>query len=309
MNISRKTKNKLHIKQWNIGIAKGNFSDFLKNEKPRLKYKWICPKKKTRLFADPFIFNDKEGHYKIIYEDMCLIEGYGKLSVTTIDENLNIISSKLVLNTGKHISYPKTLSIDNKLYIIPESSANNILFSYEYDFEKDKLINQTILIENIELLDSTILFHKNKYWLFGTHLGNNSNSELYIYYSQNLKGPYEEHHLNPVKKSLNGSRPAGNFIKFENSVYRPAQNNEEYYGKSITIFKINKLSETEFSEDAVIEIEPPIDSVYSNGIHTINFLDEIIVIDGLRIIFSPIDKIKIYLNKIKNNLFVRKQHE
>ncbi len=309
MKIREEIKSKLYIKQWSIGVAKGSFSDFLKKGHTGLQYKWISPKEKTRLFADPFIFDGKDNDYKIIYEDLCLIEGFGKLSVTNIDRNLNVLSSSVVLNTGKHISYPKTLYMDNKLLVIPESSASNQLISYEYDFNKNKLINKVALIEKKELLDSTILYHENKYWLFATHLGNNSNSELYIYYSRSLYGPYEEHQLNPVKKSLNGSRPAGNFIKFNHCVYRPAQNNEEYYGKSITLFKINKLTENEFSEEEIIEIKPPVNSAFSHGIHTINFLNEIIVIDGLRIIFSPIDKINIYLNKIKKLMFARKHKD
>ncbi|MEI2749888.1 MAG: hypothetical protein V9E88_14150 [Ferruginibacter sp.] len=43
------------------------------------------------------------------------------------------------------------------------------MYSYEYDFDNHRLINRKMIMENVPLLDSTILRHEGKYWLFATH--------------------------------------------------------------------------------------------------------------------------------------------
>ena len=285
-------------KQWHIGLARIDVGELISNSQYNPDYKWLPIKTPNRFFADPFIFRTPEGNINVIYEDFSVDDLYGKISLATVDEQFRPVFNKEMLDTGSHLSYPNVFLENDKTYIIPESSKNGHVISYEYDFESKSLINPIKIIQNLPLLDSTILVFNNKYWLFATKRGEDSNSKLYIYYADQMTGPYTSHAGNPVKDCLNGSRPAGNFIKVGGKIYRPSQNCAEYYGKSVTINKITLLNETEFAEEPVMEIIPPPKSGFNYGIHTINVMDDVIVIDALKRIFMPMEQIKIFCKKI-----------
>ena len=288
---------KLYIKQWNIGLARADIKTILSNGQDTINYTWLPVKKDTRFYADPFIFHDHHGNLNVIYEDFSAEDQYGKISYATLNKDFTPSSSKELLDTKLHLSYPSVFIRDGKTYIIPEASKGGDLISYEFDFEKKQLVNPHILIKNVPLLDSTILEHKGKFWVFATHRGLYGNSKLYLYYADDWKGPYTPHPANPVKSSINGTRPAGNFFSYNGEIYRPTQNCKKYYGKSISINKITQLDTETFSEEPVLTLRPPKNTNFNYAIHTINFSGDVIVIDGLRRIFNPLEQIKSFLLK------------
>jgi hypothetical protein len=161
---------------------------------------------------------------------------------------------------------------------------------------------------DLPLLDSTILKHNNKYWLFATMTGKDSNSKLYIYFSDKLLGPYTPHPCNPVKNSPNGSRPAGDFILIDGVIYRPSQNCANQYGESITINKIQILDEQHFAEEPYMEVCMNLSNYTSDKIltiHTINVIGDIIVVDGVRSTFSPKNQWKNFLRNRASALSVK----
>ncbi|MEO7523625.1 MAG: hypothetical protein ABIT58_05985 [Ferruginibacter sp.] len=292
------------MKQWNVGLAKVDVSALIYKENYAPEYKWLPINALNRFYADPFIFRSTDGNINVIYEDFTAGDQYGKISMTTVDEHFKPILTTGMLDTKSHLSYPNVFKENGKTYIIPEASKSGHVTCYEFDFATRSLVNPRNIIQNLPLLDSTILIHNNKYWLFATKRGDDSNSKLYIYYADQMTGPYIPHAGNPVKNSLDGSRPAGNFIKADGQIYRPSQNCADYYGKSVTINKITLLNEKEFAEEAVVEILPPKKSGFNYGIHTINVLDDVIVIDALKRIFMPGEQIKIFFKKVfKKNKF------
>lgn len=298
MNLFYKIADKLFIKQWNVGLAKVDMKHAINTKNFNPDYKWIPIDNIKRFYADPFIFQNGDGCINVIYEDYSVDDQYGKISLTVVDENFKPVLTKEMLDTRSHLSYPNVFTENGKTFIIPESSKSGHVTCYEFDFANKKLVNAKNIIQNLPLLDSTILFHNNKYWLFATKRGENSNSKLYIYYADHMSGPYIPHAANPVKNSLNGTRPAGNFIKANGEIYRPSQNCAEYYGKSVTINRVTVLNEREFAEEPVFEIRPPQKSGFNYGIHTINILEDVIVIDALKRIFMPLEQIKIFLKKM-----------
>ncbi len=294
MNIFDKIADKMFRKQWNIGLAKIDVAELIRNKTFNPDFKWLPITTPDRFFADPFIFKSPDGNLNVIYEDFSVGDQYGKISLTSVDANFRPVFTKQMLDTRSHLSYPNVFIQNGKTYIMPEASKGGHVVWYEFDFITNSLINGKTLIQNLPLLDSTILEYNNKYWLFATKRGENSNSKLYIYYANSMNGPFIPHAGNPVKSSLNGSRPAGNFIKLDGEIYRPSQNCAEYYGKSVTINRITVLNEKEFKEEAVLDILPPQKSGFNYGIHTINIVDDVIVIDALKRIFMPLEQIKIF---------------
>ncbi len=288
------------MKQWNIGLARVDIAALIHNGNHDIEYKWLPMKASDRFFADPFIFKNEDGNINIIYEDYSYGDQYGKISLTTVDHKFNPVFQKEMLDTQSHLSYPYVFVEAGKTYILPEASKTGVLSCYEYDFERKELVNKMDIIKGLPLLDSTILKHDDKYWLFATKRGEDSNNKLYIYYADQMEGPYTPHAGNPVKNSLNGSRPAGNFIKIDGKIYRPSQNCYEYYGKSVTINKIVLLNKDEFLEEPVLEIRSPKNSRFNYAMHTINLLDDVIVIDGLKRRLMIGTQIKIFIKKLVN---------
>lgn len=287
----------MYRKQWNIGVTKMNIADLIKDPSAFSTFTWFPMQSPDRFFADPFLLKDPKGQIYVIYEDYH-INDHGKISISKLGAGFKYRTTKQLLDTGKHLSYPYVIQHEGKTMILPEASADGDVIIYEFDFENAELINPVTLIANQPLLDSTILFHEDRYWLFATKRGADSNNLLYIYHSSSLKGPYQPHKMNPVKNSLNGSRPAGNFICLNGEIYRPAQNSAEYYGKSIAINRVLELTPDAFREEPAAEILPPKKSGHGFGIHTINVLDDVIVIDALRRVFMPLEQMNIYFKKL-----------
>jgi hypothetical protein len=297
MDLFSKIYDKFFIKQWSIGLSYGTKEDVLNHGIDKLNFTWIPNHKASRLIADPFLARNQKNELFLFYEDFKYEEWAGKIRMSKLDSHFSVIEETEVLNTGSHLSYPYVYEAEGNLYIMPEASKGGQHYAYEIDFDNKRLLNRKLIFPDIQLLDASITFHEGKYWLFATHRGIHSNSQLHIYFSDKWDGPYAPHQLNPVKDNADGSRPAGDFVIVDGQLYRPTQNCKSYYGKSITINRVLKLNESSFEEVAHIEIVPPNNSHFNYAIHTINFSGNVIVIDGLRRIFRPMTQIKSFLKR------------
>jgi hypothetical protein len=297
MNFLQRIFDKLTVKQWNIGFSRVDLKEIIRSRNSNIEYRWLPTGPAKRFFADPFIFRNDDGNINVIYEDFSNDDQYGKISITILDQHFKPLLTKEILDTKSHLSYPNVYLAEGRTYIMPESSKAGAILRYEYDFAKKELINGTTIISE-PLLDPTIVNYNNKYWLFATKRGDASNNRLYIYHSDKLEGPYTAHIKNPVKDSFYNTRPAGNFIMVDGELYRPTQNCVDYYGKSIVINHINALTEEDFGEEEYMKFKAPKNTKYNFACHTLNYVDDIIVIDGLRRKFMPFKQLEIYSHKL-----------
>lgn len=288
---------KLYFKQWSIGLCRGDIKEIIRSKSFDQNIYWLPLKSFDHFQADPFLIRSKNGNINILHEDFPFDDYYGRISLMTLDNNFKLMNHKILLDTKSHLSYPLIYTENNRTFVFPEAAHSGKLLCYEYD-PVNETLNYPQVILDLPLLDSTILKHDEKYWLFGTLYGEDPHNKLYIYYSDNLFGPYTPHPENPVKNSLDGSRPAGNFIKIDNTIYRPSQNCKNQYGESMTINKVNLLNELHFEEEPYMEIfidRKKHNNKKMNTIHTINILDDIIAVDGSKWTFSPAIQWKVYL--------------
>lgn len=289
---------KLFVKQWLIGLSRGDIKEIIRSKTFNLNIKWLHVNSINRFAADPFVFKTN-GYYNIFFEDFAFNEQYGKISLITFDESFKLSDHKIILDTNSHLSYPFLFIENNKIYVFPEASKSGKLSCYEYD-PAAKSLNYLKEVIGLPLLDATILKYQNRYWLFGTLSGKDHYNKLYVFFSDNLLGPYDAHMNNPVKDALNGARPAGNFIEVDGAIYRPAQNCENRYGESITINKIVSLNEFSLIEEPYMSICLNRKNNFGmQTIHTINAIDDIIVVDSKKWIFSPINQLKNFVRRRK----------
>ena len=106
--------------------------------------------------------------------------------------------------------------------------------------------------------------------------------ELHLFYSEDLfTTNWQSHPQNPVCTSSKTARPAGKIFIKNGKIYRPSQDSSGIYGRGININEITTLSETEYAETLVKKILPASGDELK-GLHTFNFTDEIMLIDGFR---------------------------
>jgi hypothetical protein len=296
MSFIKKYSDKLYLKQWGIGFMKGNLADIIRHKKTDLSFDWFTLGDKGVSKADPFVFKTDDGRINILFEYVSTYNLDGRISLMVCNDQLEPVMEKIVLDTKDHLSYPYVFKENGKIYVFPENAFGGSLYCYEFDQERRAFRNRKVIME-LPLLDSTIIKHDSKYWLFATMLGDSFNSDLHIFYADSLFGPYTPHIANPVKSDVNGSRPAGNFIEVDDAIYRPSQNCRNYYGESITINKIKTLTTDKFEEEEYMIIEPNKNNEFNYGIHTINALDDIIIVDGQKGYFEPVRQLR---RKLKN---------
>ena len=156
---------------------------------------------------------------------------------------------------------------------------------YRFNEEKLTFEKDSVLMEGFPIVDATLHHHDNKWFLYLVNQ-KNSHTHLEIYYSDELRGKYSAHDLNPVMIDCSKARPAGKIFTYKGKTIRPSQNCTEHYGQSITLEEIDLLTENIFRTKEFGNIMPIENSDYNKGIHTINSDDNIVVFDGKRFIFT-----------------------
>ena len=291
---------KLFFKQWIIGICHGDIKEIIRSKSFDPDIKWLYLNSFDKFYADPFFVSSCDGNLKILFETLDFDEGYGKISLMTVDKNFRQISQKLLLDTGFHLSYPFVFYEDSKIFIFPEAAKSGKLTCYEYDPVNESFKFLKDIIE-LPLRDSTIIKYNNKYWIFGIIAEGESDYQLNVFFSETLLGPYSPHKNNPLRRGLNGTRSAGNFVEVDGNIYRPVQNCQNAYGESMIINKITELSTNNVSEEPYLSISINKENRNNRGIHTIhtiNQFENILVVDGEQWTLAPVAQLRKFIGDI-----------
>jgi hypothetical protein len=269
---------------WNIGILQNPISDVF--ERRKLSISWIPGNDEKALTyrADPFTKRDDDTTTFVFekYDYQTLKGHIGTLTYDTILKTYD--TENIAYKPHDHLSYPFTFTHNGNFYCIPECYQSNKVELYTIN-ANNTLENVCTLIEGLPVVDPTLLYYNNKFWLFFT-IGNLlHNAQLHIYYSNTLEGPYKPHQQNPVKTDITSARPAGNFFYYDDNLIRPAQNCSHTYGGSLVLNKVIALTETQYIEEKLIEIYP-FDKQYNKGIHHLCVNNDVLTVDGKKYIFS-----------------------
>lgn len=281
------------IDKWNIGVVDQSIDDLVTNKKLST-INWL-KEDNVDYAADPFIVKDRN-NINIYYEELNFWQGKGKIMMM---ENFDFKTKKNISGISPsriHLSYPYLIQDKGDLFCVPETSEASEIGLYKVDENNPLKLKKTkILIHGKQFVDTSIIFHLGKYWLFTSVTG--INDELFIYYSDYLDGDYKAHDRNPIGVERQACRGAGNLFHVRDILYRPTQNSSHRYGGSIQINRIKILNESDYQTESVFEILP--DKKYNKGIHQISFTEEKIVVDGKRRVFSMTAPFKKIARKIR----------
>jgi hypothetical protein len=288
--------------KWNVGIVPAPAKSFVKEGE------FIIPKpiwlklntKKSVYHADSFGFvRDKEFH--IICEEYDYTDAKGFLTSFSVNSHTFISHSiKKALEKKYHLAYPFLFESGGEYYCVPENSEAKCINLYRYNMSDDELVFDKTLLQNVQAVDPTIIFHDGYWWLFFTDRIS-TNERLHIWYSESLKGEYTPHANNPVKVDIRSSRPAGNLFELDGKLFRPAQDCSIRSGRRICINEVLQLTPVAFQEKEYCILSPDPGSEFADGMHTFCVTDGAVIIDGKRERFiwqAFLRKISIKINKL-----------
>jgi hypothetical protein len=188
-----------------------------------------------------------------------------------------------VLEEPFHLSYPHVFENNGTIYMIPETRVTKSVNLYQSTDFPYKWEHRLTIMDSVNAVDSTILFHKNKWWLF-TNIaepdGTSTHNELYLFHSDNLLSQnWKSHSLNPVISDVKRARPAGKILELNGKLIRPSQCCTPWYGYGIKLNEIVVMTENDYSETEIAFIEPNWDKNLF-GVHTFCHENKLSMIDG-----------------------------
>jgi hypothetical protein len=290
--------------KWSYGIIKQPIHELLNEDIKEKDIIW-APECNSRCYqADVFGFTAQNGHMHLVeYYDYARRKGI--IAYRAFNPDTGRFSALTPLfEQSFHMAYPYVFTYKENVYCIPETADNQTVELYQFNAEKQSMEFVTALIRGIDAVDATLIEFKGMWWMFCTRKQHGTNEKLFVYYSEQLTGPYKPHACNPVKTDIRSSRPAGTPFMYNGCLYRPVQDSSVNYGKCTHIMKIEKLDQTSFHEEYVKTIYPFKYSRYNAGLHTISKVGDFILFDSKRyqFIFSS------FKHKFKQKIFREKKH-
>ena len=274
----------LRRERWTIGVVPVPIEDVLRRgslPEPT----WLAGQPVDRFYADPFPLEIVAGGraIRILAEEYRYRDSRGRIVELEVgcDGGLRQIRARLA--PEPHASYPFVFRDGGELFCAPETSRANRLSAFAFDSAADTWRGERTLVDGFPAVDATLLRRGDRWWLFCMHGDVENQTELHLFFASDWRGPWAPHRLNPVKSDARSSRPAGSFFEVDGALYRPAQNCARRYGGGLTINRVCELSEQRFREEPVLALNPGPAWSWRDGLHTINALPGLTVVDALRV--------------------------
>ena len=273
MNLLRKIQ---YNQYWNIGFCEQTPGALI-HDRQLKPVSWLKHPYRDRWFADPFLYQVTEREIVVFVEECSMETPKGIICELVIDRlTMRLKERYVLLALDTHLSYPAYIHHNGKVYVYPENGASGKLNIYEYDEGNHKLIKPICILDEA-VADATILEYEGRFYISATKYPD-TQEKAYLYESYSLFGPYVQMVAAPYQSDIRCSRQGGNWLIVGNKIYRPAQDCGKRYGGALSV------RETIGFPNGVREEEVfhmgPVKGRYSLGLHTINFMDGICVVDG-----------------------------
>lgn len=201
--------------------------------------------------ADPFVVRNDENFY-VFYEEMPpqMNSTWGDIAVLHSTDLEHWKRIGVALDEPFHLSFPNVFEYDGDWYMLPESTAIKELRLYKATEFPLKWSCSATLVKDDYCVDAALL-HQDSLWF----LLYNSSKGLRLCYSESLSSGWTEHPMTPIRPMDGGqeTRPAGNFIKYNDSLYYVVQRHDGNYGTSAVVYRIDSLTTTFFGDCRLAE--------------------------------------------------------
>lgn len=162
------------------------------------------------------------------------------------------------LEESAHLSYPQVFAHDGEWYMTVESSQLKRVSLYRaarFPLGWERVVD---LVSGRVCCDPTLHFHEGRWYLFATvsENGNGTWSELFLFVSDALEGPFRPHPANPIVSDVRRARPAGRLFVRDGRLIRPAQDCAANYGAAVVFNEVLALSPTHYDERPLSRLAP-----------------------------------------------------
>lgn len=206
------------------------------------------------------------------------------ISVAELGPDGRFGTPRVVLEEPRHLSYPQVFRREGAIFMIPESSGAKELALYRCERFPDVWRRDTVLLENTDINDATLLARDNGYWLVGTaRMGQGSSSDtMVVYGASSLRGPWTPHRRNPIRIDRSAARPGGRFIDLGNGRFAlPVQDGSVTYGGALGLMELVRIDDEDVVWGPVQPIVPG-SAWPGRNIHTLNRAGSLEVVDSVR---------------------------
>lgn len=256
--LSLATPHQLFAEDWSIGIYEGTSplvlqpSAYTKN--PVLTAQDVTDIQADFL-ADPFLLQEGDAWY-LFFEALNSANSQGDIGYASSANGYDWTYQKIVFDEPFHLSYPQVFKWEGEYYMVPETSETNSIRLYRaVNFPSDWEF-VTTLVSGRPYVDSSLFYYNGGWWMYSAAYSSATGVDdtLYLFYADNLVGPWVEHPMSPVVAAdPNIARPGGRVIQFDNRLVRFTQDDYPTYGNQVRAFEVMQLTRTDYAEVEVPE--------------------------------------------------------
>jgi hypothetical protein len=234
---------------------------------------------RDRFWADPFPFV-KDGRTYLFLEELPYRRGKGHISVLEIDPEHGAREPVCVLKRDYHLSYPFVFEWQGEVYLLPETSADRKVRLFRCRSFPDQWEEDRVLLDGVNAVDATLAEVDGRWWMFVNigAPGAGNWDELHLFHAATPLGPWTPHRRNPVRSDCRAARPAGRLFRWQDQLYRPAQNCSGTYGRMIALHRVLRLTPDAYVEEHVADLVPD----WGERAHTLNTGTGLHVVDVLQ---------------------------
>lgn len=281
----------IKIQEWSIGIYSG--ANPL-NMDPLGKFPIITKEDLNDInadyVADPFIIKHEDMFY--VFYEIKEKNKFDTYIAYSKSNNLRDWEYCGIIMKGEPIqSYPCVFKDGEDIFMVPESYRDNSVRLYKAINFPDRWEFRKRLISGKDYVDPTIFKHNKIWWMF---VSTTDNDKLLLFYSYKLEGEWIEHPLSPlIEGDKTNSRPSGNIFRYDNMLYRTAQDCSNNYGEKVNVYHIIKLDKENYVEE---KLEHPVlkkglSNWSKDGMHTFSplILDDgtwVAIVDGYNFVIK-----------------------
>jgi hypothetical protein len=265
------------VVEWNVGFVEGGPRALLSGES--LNVRWLPRPDPLTFIADPFVV-ERDGVRVLFVEQFDYDRNRGVIEALTLDERGGVVKRARAIDLPTHLSYPYPVEFGGELYLMPESCAALEVALYRCLRFPDVWERARAIFPDCDLVDTTVFEHDGRWWAFGTRWTRGANLALHAFHAETPFGPWSPHALNPIVVDVSCARPAGQPFVLDGALYRAGQDCTRSYGCGVALARVDELSPTAYRETVVRRLDARRFARYSDGIHTVSFSRDLVIVDG-----------------------------
>jgi len=161
---------------------------------PVITASMVTDRANVTFVADPFMIHVGSTWYMFFEVNENGNQSDSQIGLATSSDGLHWTYQQIVLDAGFHTAYPYVFEWNGTYYMIPETYSENAVKLYQATNFPDNWTFVENIVSGRSYVDSSIFRYNNTWWLFTSDESYN----MWIYYSDNLTGPWQSNAMNPV---------------------------------------------------------------------------------------------------------------